>query len=72
MENKLIEFHNGLEPNDYLTSYNLARKCDVVFGEAVTKDQYRELNMKTGEYTIFKESENYVIYRICWLDRDHA
>ena len=45
MTNKLLDFHKNLEPEDYLNSYNFARKCDVVFAESISKNQFKKLNM---------------------------
>ena len=63
MTNKLLDFHKNLEPEDYLNSYNFARKCDVVFAESISKNQFKKLNMSKDEYTIFEEGDEFLIYR---------
>ena len=48
--------------NQLITSYNLARKCDVVFSEIVTVDQFVEIS-KNIDYKILSEGENYIFYQ---------
>jgi len=53
-------FINGLEKNQVITSYNFARKCDVVFSENVTTKQFESLTNK-NLYKI-NQSGNQILY----------
>ena len=51
---------NSINEDEILTSYNFARKSDIVFSEVVTKDQYKVLQSNTTE--VIEETENSVFY----------
>ena len=45
-----------------ITSYNIARKCDVIFSEIVTIDQFSEIS-RNIDYKILSESESFIFYQ---------
>jgi hypothetical protein len=51
---------NSIKDSEVLSSYNFARKADIVFSEIVTKSQYEEL--KTSNTQIIEEDENSIFY----------
>ena len=67
MQDVLIKFHKSLSKEDYLTSYNMARNCDLVFAEALTHEQFENLNLDKSEYTIYENNPDYLIYRKNYL-----
>jgi hypothetical protein len=67
MQDVLIKFHKSLSKEDYLTSYNIARNCDLVFAEALTHEQFENLNLDKSEYTIYENNPDYLIYRKNYL-----
>jgi len=51
---------NSIKDNEVLSSYNFARKADIVFSEIVTKSQYEAL--KTPNTLIVEENDNSIFY----------
>lgn len=51
---------NSIKDSEVLSSYNFARKADIVFSEIVTKSQYEVL--KTSNTLIVEEDENSILY----------
>ena len=50
-----------------LSSYNIARKCDVVFSEIVTHEQYDAISSK-NECEIISFNKNFVFYKLKYMD----
>ena len=48
--------------DQFITSYNIARKCDVIFSEIVTTDQFSEIS-RNIDYKILSENENFIFYQ---------
>ena len=63
IKNQVKDFHSNLIIDDYLTSYNLARKCDVVFAEELTPDQFEKLKVDKNNIEILKKDQSRVLYR---------
>jgi len=57
------DFHTNLTINEYITSYNLARHCDVVFAEELTPSQFNELEVDKTNLEIIKKDNDRVLYR---------
>ena len=47
---------------DYISSYKIARNCDVVFSEVVTPNQFIRLDIKN--YSIIYENSRQVFYKL--------
>ena len=48
--------------DNIITSYNFARKADIVFAESTTVDQFKKLNL--DNYTIFNKDSERILYRL--------
>ena len=57
------DFHSSLIISDYITSYNLARKCDVVFAEELTPYQFDNLKVDKNNIEVLKKDQSRVLYR---------
>ena len=67
-QNLFKNFHLNLNSDDYITSYNIARRCNVVFAEVLTHQQFDDLGIKNLDHKIIKYTENFVIYRLNSFD----
>jgi hypothetical protein len=67
MQDVIKKFHKSLSKEEYLTSYNMARNCDLVFAEALTHEQFENLNLNKSEYTVYENNSDYLIYRKNYL-----
>ena len=67
MHDVITKFHKSLSKEEYLTSYNMARNCNLVFAEAVTHEQFKNLDLDKSEYTIYEKTSEYLIYRKNYL-----
>tara|TARA_B100000965_G_scaffold406806_1_gene448862 strand:+ start:5629 stop:6648 length:1020 start_codon:yes stop_codon:yes gene_type:complete len=57
------DFHSNLMISDYITSYNLARECDVVFAEELTPDQFDKLEVDKNNIEVIKKDQSRILYR---------
>tara|TARA_B100001250_G_scaffold99127_2_gene83284 strand:+ start:5673 stop:6692 length:1020 start_codon:yes stop_codon:yes gene_type:complete len=57
------DFHSSLMISDYITSYNLARQCDVVFAEELTPDQFDKLEVDKNNIEVIKKDQSRILYR---------
>ena len=57
------DFHSSLVIGDYITSYNLARQCDIVFAEELTPSQFNKLEVDKNNIEIIKKNDSRVLYR---------
>ena len=48
--------------DNIITSYNFARKADIVFAESTTVDQFKKLHL--DNYTIFNKDSERILYRL--------
>ncbi len=61
-------FINSLSKEEIITSYNFARKCDVVFSEVVARKSFEKLNLKNfviideDDYKIFYMLKDFKVY----------
>jgi len=63
-KNVLQNFHQQLEHSEYLTGYNFARKCNLVFAEVLTHKQYKDLEIIKTDHTVLKQTKDFIIYRL--------
>lgn len=55
-------FINSLSTNDVLTSYNFARNSNVIYSEAVTPSQFKDLSV--GQHRQYTKSNNMILYKL--------
>ena len=53
---------NSINNENVLNSYNFARKCDIVYSEVVSKNQFKFLNR--SNVTIISEDTQSIFYKI--------
>ena len=53
---------NNLKEEQVITSYNLARNCDIVYAEALTPEQFSNLDIDNAR--IYYCTDNIVIYKL--------
>ena len=70
-------FINSLSKEEIITSYNFARKCDVVFSEVVARKSFEKLNLKNfviideDDYKIFYMLKDFKVYENQVIARGH-
>ena len=57
------DFHLSITKSDYITSYNLARRSDIVFAEELTPNQFSKLQINKNNIEIIKKDDYRVLYR---------
>ena len=63
IKRQVKDFHSNITKSDYITSYNLARRSDVVFAEELTPNQFSKLEILKNNIEIIKQDDCRVLYR---------
>ena len=63
IKRQVKDFHLSITKSDYITSYNLARRSDIVFAEELTPNQFNKLEFNKNNIEIIKKDDYRVLYR---------
>lgn len=63
IKRQVKDFHSSITKRDYITSYNLARRSDIVFAEELTPNQFSKLEVLKNNIEIIKQDDCRVLYR---------